>query len=117
MLCPVTDAGWQRLARALEDEQTAQRFSWSGLARRARMSPRTLYDLRQGARTSYEGEILDRLETALAWEPGSIERVLDGRGPRRMADPDLARIHHAWRDLPPDVRRVLADVAEHFRPG
>jgi transcriptional regulator with XRE-family HTH domain len=117
MLRPVADTGWRRLARVLAEEAKAQRLSWSALARRARVSPRTLFDLRQGDRSSYEGEILDRIETALGWQPGSIERVLEGRAPTRMADPDLARIHHAWRDLPPEVRRVLADVAEHYRPG
>lgn len=115
MLLLVADLGWKRLARVLDDEHTAQRLSWSALARRTGVSLRTVYDLRSGERTSYHPETLDRLETALGWETGSVERVLDGRDPRRKPDPDLARIHHAWRGLPPEVRRVLADVAENYR--
>lgn len=105
-----------RLAAAMEEEYVRQRFSWAGLARRARLSERTIYDMRHAVQSSYSQDTLDRIESALWWQPGSVERVLDGLPPRREEDPDLARIHHAWRDLPPDVRRVLADVAERFTP-
>ncbi len=106
--------GWGRLAKAIVDEAEYLRLTWAALARRSGISPRTLYDLRTGARESYDPEILDRIESGLGWERGSIERVLDGRAPRRVVDPDLARLIAAWRDLPPQVRRVLADVAERF---
>lgn len=109
---------WPGLARAVDSERERQRLTWPGLAKRAGISPRTLYDIRSGERNSYHPETLDRLESGLGWEHGSIDRVLSGRAPARKSDPDLARIEHAWRDLPPEVRRVLADVAEGFaRPS
>ena len=110
---------WEGLARAVDAERERQRLSWPALAKRAGISPRTLFDVRKGERTSYHPESLDRLESGLGWEHGSIERVLSGREPKRKPDPDLARLQHAWRDLPVEVRRTLADVAEFYvkRPG
>lgn len=105
---------WARLAVEVDAERQRQRVTWPGLAKRAGISARTLYDIRSAERTSYHPETLDRLESGLAWERGSIERVLAGRAPIRKPDPDLARLQHAWRDLPAEVRRVLADVAEGF---
>lgn len=110
------DTRWARLSRAVDAERKRQRLSWARLAKSAGMSARTLYDLRTAERTSYQPETLDRLELALQWEPGSVERVLAGRAPLRKADPDMSRIQQAWPDLPPSVRRVLADVAQFYRP-
>jgi transcriptional regulator with XRE-family HTH domain len=113
---------WRGLAREVDAERERQRLTWPALAKRAGISPRTLFDIRKGERTSYHPESLDRLESGLGWEHGSVERVLAGQAPRRKADPDLARLQNAWRDLSVDVRRTLADVAEHYlrqvgRPG
>lgn len=113
---PGVDPRWKRLADAIDTDRKLMRLSWTRLAKSAGMSPRTLFDLRNADRTSYQPETLDRLELALHWEPGSVERVLIGRAPRRKSDPDMARLQQAWPDLPPSVRRVLADVAEHYRP-
>lgn len=110
----MADAGWRRLARVIEEEAAALRLSYPALARRSGFSVRTLDDLRAGVRTSYRPDTLGQLESGLAWEPGSIERVLAGLSPVRKPDPDLARIHHAWRNLSPDVRRALAEVAERL---
>lgn len=103
---------WARLAVEVDAERKRQRISWPGLAKRAGISQRTLFDIRAGERTSYHPETLDRLESGLAWERGSIERCLAGRKPIRKADPEFARFEHAWRDLSPEVRRVLVEVAE-----
>lgn len=108
--------GWGALAKAIDDDRQRLRLSWSALSRRSGVSLRTLYDLRRGERTSYSLETMDRLEDALHWQHGSIERVVDGRRPQRKPDPDMARIEAAWRNLPPAVRRVLADVAEMYSP-
>lgn len=112
----IMDPRWGRLSVAVDEERQRLRLSWARLAKSAGMSARTIYDLRAGERTSYQPETLDRLELALRWEPGSIDRVLSGRSPIRKTDPDMARIQQAWPDLPPSVRRVLADVAEYYRP-
>ena len=110
------DPRWGRLAVAVDAERQRLRLSWARLAKTAGMSPRTLYDLRAGERTSYQAETLDKLELALHWESGSIDRVLGGRSPLRKADPEMARIQRVWPDLPPHMRRLLADVAEFWRP-
>ncbi len=111
----MADRGWKRLARVIDEEREYLRLSWSALGRRSGLSARTIYDLRTGDREAYRPDTLDRLESAMWWEVGSVERVLAGRRPVRKADPDLARIQNAWRDLPLSVRRVLADVAELHR--
>lgn len=112
---PPVDQRWGRLAKAIDADRQSLRLSWAGLARAAGMSRRTLWDLRAGERTSYQAATLDALEAALRWEPGSVERVLSGRAPKRNPDPDWARMRLAWPDLPPVVRRTLADVAEGLR--
>lgn len=108
--------GWLGLAEAIEGEKERQRLTWAGLARRAGVSTRTLFDLRKGVRQAYDPEVLDRIEAGLGWRRGSIERVMDGNSPQRIEDPGLARLIAAWRDLPPAVRKVLADVAEQYKP-
>lgn len=107
---------WERLGQLVDAERSRRHMSWAALARYAGFGERTLYEIHKGAKTSYDAETLARLETAVWWEPGSVELVLKGLEPRRVADPDLARIQHAWPDLPPPVRRVLGDVAEFYRP-
>jgi transcriptional regulator with XRE-family HTH domain len=114
MLSLVAYPRWQRLADAMEEERVRQRFSWAELARRAKVSERTIYDMRHAAQDAYSPQTLDRLERALWWTHGSLDRVLDGKAPQRERDPDLARIHLAWRDLSPDARRALAEVAERL---
>lgn len=109
------ESRWQRLGRLVDSERARRRLSWAALARYAGISPRTLYEVHKGERTSYDAETLARLESALWWQPGSVDLVLAGRRPQRIPDPDLARVQHAWPDLPPAVRRVLADVAELHR--
>lgn len=60
-------------------------------------------------------EILIKVEAGMHWVEGSVERIARGGAPKLKVDPDLARIQHAWPELPPTVRRVLADVAELHR--
>ncbi len=108
---------WPRLAREVEAEMSRQGLSGAGLAKRCGFSERTVYAILNSEQTSYHPDTLTRLESALWWEQGSVERVLGGRKPTRKPDPDLARIEHAWRDLPPILRRVLADVADLHSRG
>ena len=110
------ETGWQRLARLIDTERGRRRMSWAALARYCGISARILYDLKAGIRESYDTETLARLESGLRWHYGSVERVLAGLEPDRIPDPDLARLLHAWPGLPAAVRRVLADVAEQYRP-
>lgn len=113
---PVVE-GWSRLAREVESEMSRQGLSGAALARRCGFSERTAYAILNAEQASYHPDTLARLESGLWWEGGSVERVLGGRKPQRKPDPDLARIEHAWRDLPPILRRVLADVADLHSRG
>lgn len=105
---------WPRLAREVDAEMSRQGLSGAALARRAGFSERTLYAILKVEQDSYHPETLARLESALYWETGSVERALSGRAPRRKPDVDLARLQHVWSDLPPLLRRTLADVAEGY---
>lgn len=109
------DPRWKRLSVAIEAERKRQRVSWSALARAGGLSPRTLFDLRNARASQYHADTLDRLESALRWESGSVERVLRGRPPIRKQDLEWARIEQAWPDLPLSVRQLLANIAESMR--
>ncbi len=89
-------------------------MSWEQFARHARISTRILRDLRAGIRTSYDSVTVSKLESALGWKYGSVERVLDGRPPVRIPDVVMARVHHAWPYLGPDAREAVAALAEHL---
>lgn len=92
-------------------------MSWAELARYAGIGERTLYKIRHAEQSSYDGETLSKLESALRWEPGSAQRVLEGREPRRIPDAQLARVLHAWPDLTPAAREAVAATAEAHRRG
>lgn len=106
---------WQRLGRLVGDERARLRLSWAELARYAGIGERTLYKIRHAERSSYDDETLARLESALGWDYGSVQRVLDGREPVRLPDPQLARVLHAWPDLTPAAREAVAATAEAHR--
>lgn len=103
---------WARLATEVDAEARRLGLSGRALAKRCGISERTVYAVLNVEQESYAPDTIARLESGLWWEPGSVDRVLAGRRPQRKKDPEFARIEHAWRDLSPEARRMLAEVAE-----
>jgi hypothetical protein len=75
----------------------------------------TLDSLEHGRKASYEPATLSRLEHALGWQHGSIQRVLDGGAPQYLEDPDLTIVMANWRHLPAEVRRGIRALVEEVR--
>jgi transcriptional regulator with XRE-family HTH domain len=76
------------------------------------MSARTLGDLERGKAADYDDDTRAAIESAVRWEPRSVERVLEGGKPRRARDNVLAQFEQAWIELSPDARRLLVLLAE-----
>lgn len=96
---PTTPEARQRLAALIEKRREELGMLWQDVADAGDVSLKTLYNVR----TQEDGEISPptrrKLEAALRWEPGSIERILAGgepqvassRGPERPR-PHLAEV-------------------------
>ncbi len=108
----VAASGWKRLGDLIEKEVPRRRMTWAAFVAYSGLGKRTVYDLRAGIRTAYDPGTLARLESALWWEYGSVDKVLKGQEPDRIQDPYMARLRHAWPTLTPEVRALLADLAE-----
>ena len=67
--------------------------------------------LEHGRKNSYDPDTLARLESALGWRAGSVERVLSGLEPQPVEDADLDAVISAWPRLSPGSRRMLAILA------
>ncbi len=105
--------GYRRLGDVIDTEVPNRlRMSWAKFIRSSGLGRSTIYDLRAGTRTSYESDTLARLEAALRWNPGSVERVLRGGDPDRIEDAKLARVLKGWPDLTPEVQALIADLVE-----
>lgn len=101
------ERGWKRLADQIRADAAGRYDTLRQLARAAGLSTRVVEDLTAGRRTRYRERTLAGVESALEWEPGSARRVVEGGKPRRLQDPDLARVVNAWPRLSERDRRVL----------
>jgi transcriptional regulator with XRE-family HTH domain len=109
----VSHPGWLALGRLVVRERRAQRFrTRREFAAHIGISTRTLDSLETGAREAYSADTIAAVEIALGWEPGSVERVVAGSTPSPVRDPELDRLLRAWRALPVEARRMLAEIAE-----
>lgn len=88
-------------------------MSWAELSRVAPIGETTLRMIKYATYRPGKWEILVRMESALHWEDGSVERIVFRDGdPVRKTDPERARIDHVWPDLPLVKRRLVADIVE-----
>lgn len=94
-----------RRARALRRQTQAE------FAEDVGVSVRTIGNLEAGEVRQYDAQTIARLEHALGWAPGSVERVLEGGAPVVETDELLAIIRQAWPRLPVEARRLLAELA------
>jgi hypothetical protein len=106
------ESGWARVARYIR-EAAAGRYSTHGeFAVAASLSVRTIEDLTAGRRTRYSTTTIYRVESALRWQHGSIQRIAEGGSPIIEEDADLAVVRDAWPQMSRrDRRAVLALIA------
>jgi transcriptional regulator with XRE-family HTH domain len=114
--------GWERLGAAV----VARRVELGMLTReqlveKSGMSRRLLSDIENGRRTSYDPATLARVEQALQWLPGTVDRILaegDAQaGDVGDADPLLRELGAMLADdspIPPDDRQALRTIVDRL---
>jgi transcriptional regulator with XRE-family HTH domain len=75
------------------------------------VGPRTIDKLETGREHNYRAETKSRVEAALFWTPGSIDRIVAGGRPTYEVDPLLAELTRMWPDLSRDARVMLLRLA------
>jgi hypothetical protein len=108
----VADEGWIRLGETIRKERSRRWPRRPDFARACGLGMRVVTALERHERTNFTDETIAAVEAALGWEPGSADRVRAGLRPRRLEDPDFARLRGLWPLLSPDARRMLVRLAE-----
>src|SRR5688572_13026526 len=88
---------WAALARIVRERREALHLRQADVEGRGGPGIGTVRNIELGSRTSYSPRTLARLERALSWSDGAVERILDGRA--------------TAQDLNPNCRFVRAGVA------
>lgn len=100
-------AHWRRLGELIRADQEQLYGTQQEFADAAGVSLRTVESLLSGQPANYRTRTVADVEAALEWEPGSIQRVLEGGRPRRSPHPELARVARAWPRLSDRDRRLI----------
>ena len=72
---------WERLARQVDARMRELQLGAHDIQARGGPSIAAVSHLRNATQTAYRSGTLTRLESALDWEPGSVQRVLRGGEP------------------------------------
>jgi len=110
---PYPPEAWRRLGKELERRrgQLGYGFRQRGIFLRDRggtMSEKTLARLERGERMAYPDATIAAVEALYGWEPGSVQRVLDGESPvLTVPDPAHGQIPGLIRQLWPDQAERL----------
>lgn len=110
--CPISgDVRRQSLADHLRRGRALRRQTQAEFAEDVGVSVRTIGNLEAGVARQYDPQTVARIEYALGWAPGSVQRVLEGLAPVVEADELFAVVRHSWPRLPIEARRLLAEMA------
>lgn len=102
---------WERVGEAIRRDRVRMYGTRASFGSAAGLSISVLSDLERGTRSNFDGDTLGKVEDALGWAPGTID-IIGAGGRIRRSDTDLARLRQAWPRLTPDVRALIADLAE-----
>jgi transcriptional regulator with XRE-family HTH domain len=105
---------WSRLGQLIKERRVDLGLTQAEVSSAGGPSPATLYLLEHGRREFYRPQILRRLERALNWRAGSVNKVLTGDQPKlhhensigppvdedRMSDPTGQDWAMSFRELP-----------------
>jgi hypothetical protein len=106
--------GWNRLAELIRAE-VARQGGARAFAESSGIGQRTVERLENGEQSGYRTGTIDRLEAAMGWQHGSVDRVLEGGQPQPLPDPIMAKILDAWPHLSRRDRRVVLALVEALR--
>jgi transcriptional regulator with XRE-family HTH domain len=110
----VSEQGCRDLGRLLKIERDRLRLRQKEFADAIGVPLRTYGPIERGHNRSHKPWTMDRIEIALCWQVGSVERVVNEEGPPVLVDdPEFDRLSNAWRRLSIRDRRLLADGAEN----
>ena len=101
---------WGDVGRYMRRARALRRQTQAEFAREVGLSVRTVGALEAGEHRSYDETTVVRVESALGWAPGSLDRVANGGRPIVERDPMLARIVDAWPRLPTEIKRMLSQL-------
>lgn len=106
------DGDWRKLGIEITRRRSEMGYrSRPAFARFSGLSLRILDYLEAGARETYRPSTLDRIEYALGWRPGTVERVLGGHNPTLDADRHMAVLRELWPDLSEPLKDTLVRLA------
>lgn len=106
------DRGWTRVAERVFARRTQLGHrTMSAFAKASGLSMTTIDALEHARQTSYHASTLATVEHSLGWQPGSIDRILHGREPKPVSDPELAALLDLWPRLTARARRMVVTVA------
>lgn len=103
------------LKAAVEKRMVELGLSPTDLARESGITLQGLQPLRQGRRKKYQTRLTREACRVLRWTPDSIERILDGRRPVRLPDPengDMTTLGDELVELATEVRDLAGRVRE-----
>jgi transcriptional regulator with XRE-family HTH domain len=114
--------GWSELAQAVIGRRVELgHHVREAFADASGLSVRTLSDIERARRTSYDPATLARVEQALQWLPGTVDRILAEGGARASdvgeADPLLRELGAMLADdspIPPDDRQALRTIVDRL---
>jgi transcriptional regulator with XRE-family HTH domain len=114
--------GWERLASAVIARRVELGMhTRQALAEATGLTARSLSDIERARRTSYDPATLARVEQALQWLPGTVDRILAEGDARASdageADPLLRELGAMLADdspLPADDRQALRTIVDRL---
>lgn len=102
---------WTVVGDAVRRSRALRRQTQAEFAREVGLSVRTVGSLEAGEPRQYDETTVSRVESALGWAHGSVDRVINGQPPIVQVDPWLARILDAWPRLDDRARQLLSEFA------
>lgn len=102
---------WRTVGEHVRRTRALRRQTQAEFALEVGLSVRTVGSLEAGEARQYDETTVFRVESALGWAPGSVQRVIHGQKPIVQADPWLARILDAWPRLDERARQLLSEFA------
>jgi transcriptional regulator with XRE-family HTH domain len=114
--------GWERLASAVIARRVELGMhTRQALAEATGLTARSLSDIERARRTSYDPATLARVEQALQWLPGTVDRILAEGDAQASdvgdADPLLRELGAMLADdspIPPDDRQALRTIVDRL---
>lgn len=106
---------WKRLGNKVSEARQAAGLSQAGLAKAARVAPRSVYTAESGYVPSKQmPPSLVKIAIALKWRPESIRLILDGGDPIPQEEPPAAEAQPPRGELP-DLAELMLRVHEFGR--